>query len=130
VFASAIFFLFGITPPAGSIWDFIFNTNSLNDVFPKILTSLWTSSSLFSNLFGALTSIVAGGAIAAGIYFNRDEPLYGGLGLLLFKMLGLYAIISNAGIPAGLEPLVLVFMGMFNILFIISFINWIRGKGE
>lgn len=130
VFASAIFFLFGISAPAGSIWDLVFNTASLNDVFPKILTSLWSSSSLFSNLFGALTSIIAGGAIAAGIYFNRDEPLYGGLGLLLFKMLGLYSIISYARVPTGLEPLVLIFMGLFNVLFIISFINWIRGKGE
>jgi hypothetical protein len=130
VFVSAIFYLFGFSAPDGSIWGVLFTAGDLKTVLTNVLTSLWNSVDIFGDLFGALTTIVAGGAIAAGIYFNRDEPLYGGLGILLFKMLGLYSIITYSQVPAGLEGIVLVFMGLFNTLFIISFINWIRGKGE
>lgn len=130
VLTSAIFWLFGFMPPNGSIWDILFSSQSITDVFTNVLGSLWNSAGLFSNLFGALTTIVAGGAVAAGIYFNRDEPLYGGLGVLIFKMLGLYSIITYAELPATMATLAIVVMGLFNALFIISFINWIRGKGE
>ena len=130
VFASAIFWLLGFSAPDGSIWGILFSSNSLDSILPSVLDALWNSVDIFDNLFGALTTIVAGGAIAAGIYFNRDEPLYGGLGILLFKMLGLYSILTYSEIPAGLGTLITAFMGIFNTLFIISFINWIRGKGE
>lgn len=130
VFTSAIFWLLGFTAPKGSIWGVLFTSNSLDSILPNVLDALWNSVNIFGNLFGALTTIVAGGAIAAGIYFNRDEPLYGGLGVLLFKMLGLYSIITYSEIPAGFQTLIIAFVGLFNTLFVISFINWIRGKGE
>lgn len=130
IFTSAILWLFGFLPADGSIWGLLFSSGSMETIFRNVLNALWNSVNIFSNLFGALTTIVAGGAIAAGIYFNRDEPLYGGLGVLIFKMLGLYSIITYAGVPDGLQPIVLAFVGLFNAIFIISFINWIRGKGE
>jgi hypothetical protein len=99
-------------------------------VLEEVLKGLWKSVDVFGDLFGALTNIVAGGAIAAGIYFNRDEPLYGGLGVLLFKMLGLYSILTHTELSAGWDNLLIVIIGLFNTLFVISFINWIRGKGE
>jgi len=130
VFVSAIFWLFGFNAPDGSIWSVLFTSGSIKEMFMAVLNALWNSVDIFGNLFGALTTIVAGGAIAAGIYFNRDEPLYGGLGILFFKILGLYSIITYSDIPTGLETIVIVFMGLFNTIFVISFINWIRGKGE
>jgi hypothetical protein len=130
VFVSVVFWLFGFSAPDGSLWGILFSSNSLESVLTSFLNALWNSVNIFGNLFGALTTIVAGGAIAAGIYFNRDEPLYGGLGILLFKMLGLYSILSYSGIPSGLETLITAFIGLFNLLFVIAFINWIRGKGE
>jgi hypothetical protein len=130
VFTSAVFYLLGFNPPDGSIWSILFSSGSLDSIFPSILNALWNSVNIFGNLFGALTTIVAGGAIAAGIYFNRDEPLYGGLGILLFKMLGLYSILTYSEVPSGLGVIITVFVGLFNVLFVISFINWIRGKGE
>jgi hypothetical protein len=130
VFVSAVFWLFGFSAPDGSLWGILFSSDSLGLVLPNILNALWNSVDVFGNLFGALTTIVAGGAIAAGIYFNRDEPLYGGLGILMFKMLGLYSILTYSQVPTGLATIITVFMGLFNLLFVISFINWIRGKGE
>jgi len=130
VFVSVIFWLFGFSAPDGSLWGILFSSDSLGNILPEVLNALWNSVDVFGNLFGALTTIVAGGAIAAGIYFNRDEPLYGGLGILLFKMLGLYSIITYSEVPTGMATLITAFMGLFNLLFIIAFINWIRGKGE
>jgi len=130
VFVSVVFWLLGFSAPDGSLWGLLFSSNSLGSILTEVLKALWNSVDIFGNLFGALTTIVAGGAIAAGIYFNRDEPLYGGLGILLFRMLGLYSIITYSEIPAGMSTLVIAFMGLFNLIFVISFINWIRGKGE
>lgn len=130
VFVSVIFWLFGFSAPDGSIWSILFSSNSLDEVLRNVLNALWNSVDIFGNLFGALTTIVAGGAIAAGIYFNRDEPLYGGLGILMFKMLGLYSILTYSEVPTGLETILIAFMGLLNTIFVISFINWIRGKGE
>ena len=130
VFTSVVFWLFGFSAPDGSIWSVLFSSGSIEEMLKSVLNALWNSVNIFGNLFGALTTIVAGGAIAAGIYFNRDEPLYGGLGVLLFKMLGLYSIITYSEVPTGLETLITAFIGLFNVVFVISFINWIRGKGE
>ena len=108
VFTSAIFWLFGISPPDGSVWGILFSSDSLGSILPNILNALWNSVDIFGNLFGALTTIVAGGAIAAG----------------------LYSILTYSQAPVGIDNLIIVFIGLFNTFFIISFINWIRGKGE
>lgn len=129
VFTSALFWLLGITPPDGSIWGILFSSDSIRDIFSNILTSLWDSADIYGSLFGVFSTLAAGGAAYLGFIYNRDEPLYGGLGVLLFKMLGLYSIITLSEAPL-MQPFVLVFMGLFNVIFIISFINWIRGKGE
>ena len=130
IFASAIMWLFGFTPADGSIFGVIFSSGSGTEIFSAVLTALGNSVNLFADLFGALATIVSVVAVGAGLYYNRDEPLYGGLGVLIFKMLGLYSIASYSGIPEGLEPLVTVGIGLFNAIFVMSFINWIRGKGE
>jgi hypothetical protein len=128
VFASAIFWLLGITPPMGSIWDVLFSSNSITDVFKNTLTALLNSAEIYGGLFGVF-SLLSAGAVVAGFIYNRDEPLYGGLGVLLFQTLGLYSIFSLSDSPL-MSGFITVFMGLFNVIFVISFINWIRGKGE
>ena len=130
VLTSAILWLFGFTPADGSIFGILFSSGSAGGIFKSVLTALWNSVDLFADLFGALTTIIAVSSVAAGVYFNRDEPIYGGLGVLVFKMFGLYSVVTYAGIPERLEPVVLLVVGLFNTIFVISFINWIRGKGE
>ncbi len=130
VFASAVFWLLGISPPDGSIWGVLFSSDSIRDMFTNILTALWDSADIYGSLFGVFSTLAAGGAAYLGFIYNRDEPLYGGLGVLLFKVLGLYSILNYAEMPTGFAPIITVIMGLFNLIFIISFINWIRGKGE
>jgi len=130
VFTAAILWLFGFTPADGSIFGVLFSSGSGSEIFGAVLRALGNSVNLFADLFGALATIVSVVAVGAGLYYNRDEPLYGGLGVLIFKMLGLYSIVSYSGIPEGLVPLVTIFIGLYNFIFVMSFINWIRGKGE
>jgi len=131
VFTSVIFWLFGVTPPDGSIWGVLFSSgNSIQDVLVGVIFALGNSIDIFSNLFGGLITIVGIAGAIGGVMYGRDEPLYGGLGILLFKMLGLYSIIDINQLPVGSDVLLLAFIGLFNTIFIISFINWIRGKGE
>ena len=130
VLTSAVFWLLGISPPDGSIWGVLFSSDSLRDVLTSILTALWDSADIYGSLFGVFSTLAAGGAVVAGFIYNRDEPLYGGLGILLFKVLGLWSILNYSEVPDGLGTILIVVMGLFNTFFIISFINWIRGKGE
>ena len=88
------------------------------------------STGLFANLFSGLLTIAGTIGVIAGAMMGRDEPLYGGLGVLLFQMLGLYSIITYSAAVPGFDNIILVVMGLFNTIFVISFINWIRGKGE
>src|SRR3990172_12561054 len=96
VFTSAVLWLFGFMPPNGSIWDLFFSSKSMMDIFTNVLSALWNSVDIFGNLFGALTTIISVGLVAGGIYSGRDEPLYGGFGVLVFQMLGLYSIFSQS----------------------------------
>lgn len=130
VLTSAVLNLFGFVPPDGSIFQILFTSDNAGIVFQNILLALLNSVNIFADLFGGLISILAIGAVVGGVMYGRDEPLYGGLGVLIFKMLGLYSVISTPKIPEGLEPIVLFIVGLFNTIFVISFINWIRGKGE
>jgi hypothetical protein len=130
VFTSVVFSLLGVTEPGGSIWGILFSSDSLRDIFKGILVALWDSADIYGSLFGVFSTIAAGGAAYLGFIYNRDEPLYGGLGVLLFKMLGLYSILTLSKAPVGFGALIIAFVGLFNLLFVISFINWIRGKGE
>lgn len=129
VFTSAVLWLFGFIPPGGTIWDIFFSSKSFGDIFMNVLKSLWNSGDLFGDLFGVITKFVAGGAVVAGFIYNRDEPIYGGLGVLIFQMLGLYSIFSQS-IDPELGKLLLAVIGVYNFVLVISFINWIRGKGE
>ncbi len=129
VLTSGVLWLFGFIPPDGTIWDVFFSSNSIWDLFKGLLNALWSSGDLFGDLFGIISKFVAGGAIVAGFIYNRDEPIYGGLGVLIFQMLGLYSIFSMS-INPELGKLLLAVMGIYNFIFVLSFINWIRGKGE
>jgi hypothetical protein len=129
VLTSAVLWLFGFMPPDGTIWNVFFSSNSIWDVFKGLLNALWNSGDLFGDLFGIISKFVAGGAIVAGFIYNRDEPIYGGLGVLVFQMLGLYSIFSQS-VPVDLKPLLLAVMGLYNFIFVLAFINWVRGKGE
>jgi hypothetical protein len=130
VLTSAVLSLFGVIPADGSIFSILFSSDSIQKILTKVLTGLWNSKDIFGSIFGVFTIFGGTAAIIAGYIYNRDEPIYGGLGVLFFKMLGLYSLFTWAGIPAGLEPVMLTVVGLFNTLFVISFINWIRGRGE
>jgi len=132
VLTSAVLWLFGFMPPSGSIWDVFFNSNSVKDVFINLFKALWNTEEIFGDLFGVLAKFItvgAAGAVIAGFIYNRDEPIYGGFGVLVFQMLGLYSIFSQS-VPQELAPLLLAVMGVYNFIFVLSFLNWIRGKGE
>lgn len=129
VFTSAVLWLFGFIPPNGSLWDVFFSSKSFQDIFRNILRALWNSGDLFGDLFGVITKFVAGGAVVAGFIYNRDEPIYGGLGVIIFQMLGLYSIFSQSVTPE-IAKILLAVVGIYNFILVMSFINWIRGKGE
>jgi len=107
VFTSAVLWMFGFIPPNTTIWDVFFSSKSFQDILVNILR----------------------GAIVAGFIYNRDEPIYGGLGVLVFQMLGLYSIFSLS-VPPELAKLLLAVIGVYNFILVMSSINWIRGKGE
>jgi len=129
VLTSAVLWMFGYIPPNTTIWDVFFSSKSFQDILVNLLSALWNSGDLFGDLFGVITKFVAGGAVVAGFIYNRDEPIYGGLGVLVFQMLGLYSIFSLS-VPPELSKLLLAVVGVYNFVLIMSFINWIRGKGE
>lgn len=126
--AAALLNLFGLVPPNGSIFQVLFSNGTGVEIFKGILTALGNSVDIFGNFLGALSAIGASIAVVAGIITQRDELLYGGLGVLFFKLLGLYSLLGNADPAINLIAVTVV--GLFNTIFVISFINWLRGKGE
>jgi len=130
ILTSAVLAIMGISAPDASIFAVFFGGGTPLEMFKGVFIALWNSVSVYGDLFGALALLIPSGAIVAGFIYNRDEPIYGGLGVLIFQMLGLYTVLSASIIPVGLDILVKTVIGLFNAVFIISFINWIRGKGE
>lgn len=128
MFVLVVLYMFGYAPADGTLWNLFFIeptslANMLGNIINELVSTLWSNP---------ISSVIGGLAIFSGIATGRDEPIYGGLLIMIMGMLGIWRIPSAMGLDpsSGIYALVYLLIGLYNFIYIYSFIIWLRGKGE